>query len=72
MRRHTTTAARMWDVYGGQMLNAQRYICKNDVYFTSTATIQVPYGIKRLFDRIANCNIFMKNIHIILHWIWIS
>ena len=51
MRRHTTTDVRMWDVYSGLMLNAQRYMSKNDVYFTSTATIRFPYGIKRLFDR---------------------
>ena len=50
MRRYTTTAARMWDVYSGLMLNAQCYMSKNPVYFTSTATIRFPYGIKRLFD----------------------
>ena len=39
------------DVCGGLMFNAQRYMHMNDAYFASS-TIQFPYELKKIFDRI--------------------
>ena len=52
-----------YDVCGGFMFNAQRYMHMDDAYFA-------PYDLKKIFDRILHELQYLDRGH--LHWIWTS